>query len=299
LLRSDVRSKSYSGEQSEAYKNIVKDIKRLRSTRLDRALGSSARRARQSRIIEGPEAESVRPGSPGGEGSSPGPYTARRENAFKIVEDKDTNGEREERTKKFSFGDEKALTLEDIPKLGAAEKAREERPNAFKHQRVNTGGAGNILSPNQPRLMNGHQRDLAHEKPQNGPPNPQPPKQKRYFSELSAIDYFIVRHIAVLSMEPLVEKYFNLEELLGLIETRKVNFWSRFGKGFGKNNPSTEQNKKGVKKKGSFIEVAKHRIDINYSYRSLWDPVGCTCGAGWCGLVTCSWTWDPSRPWDN
>ncbi|KAF8426326.1 hypothetical protein EV426DRAFT_661467, partial [Tirmania nivea] len=248
LLKLDTRSKLYCGEQSEAYKNTVRDIKRLRSTRLDRALGSSARRARQSRIIEGPEAESVRPGSPGGEGSSPGPYTARRESTFKIVEDKDTNGEREERTRGFSFGDEKALTLEDIPKLLAAEQAREQRPNAFRHQRTNTGGANNILSPNQPRLMNGHQRDLAHEKP----PNPQLAKQKRYFSELSAIDYFIVRHIAVLSMEPLVEKYFNLEELLGLIETRKVNFWSRFGKGFGKNNPGAEPNKKGVKKKGVF-----------------------------------------------
>ena len=295
LLRPDTRSKSYSGEQSEAYKNTVRDIKRLRSTRLDRALGSSARRARQSRIIEGPEAESVRPGSPGGEGSSPGPYTARRESTFKIIEDKDANGEREERTRGFSFGDEKALTLEDIPKIVAAEQAREQRPNAFRHQRTNTGGANNILSPNQPRLMNGHQRDLAHEKPQNS----QAPKQKRYFSELSAIDYFIVRHIAVLSMEPLVEKHFNLEELLGLIETRKVNFWSRFGKGFGKNNPGAEQNKKGVKKKGSFIEVAIRRVDINYSYRSLWDPTRCTCRTGWCGFVTCSWTWDPSRSWDN
>lgn len=254
LLRSDTRSKSYSGEQSEAYKNTVRDIKRLRSTRLDRALGSSARRARQSRIIEGPEAESVRPGSPGGEGSSPGPTTTRRESTFKIIEDKDVNGEREH-VRGFSFGDDKALTLtlEDIPKIVAAEQAREQRPNAYKHQRA-SGGPINALSPNQPRLMNGHQRDLNQERAQNGPQSQQPAqplKQKRYFSELSAIDYFIVRHIAVLSMEPLLEKYFNLEELLGLIETRKVNFWSRFGKGFGKNNPGGEQNKKGVKKKGN------------------------------------------------
>ncbi|KAF8467714.1 hypothetical protein BDZ91DRAFT_813281 [Kalaharituber pfeilii] len=238
LLRSDSRSKSYSGEQSDAYKNTVRDIKRLRSTRLDRALGSSARRARQSRIIEGPEAETVRPGSPGGGGSSPGPPPGRRESTFKIIEDKDSNGEH---VRGLSFGDEKALTLEDIPRIVAAEQAREQRPNAFKHQR--------------PRLMNGHQRDLAHEKDKSIPlsPQPAPARAKRYFSELSAIDYFIVRHIAVLSMEPLVEKYFNLEELLGLIETRKVNFWGRFGKAFsGKNNPGSEPPKKGGKKKGVF-----------------------------------------------
>lgn len=196
----------------------------------------------------------MRPGSPSGEGS-PGPSTTRRESTFRIVEDRDANAEREN-VKKFSFGDDKALTLEDIPKIVAAEQAREQRPNAFKHSRSGLGGPNNILSPNQPRLMNGHQRDLAQDRsgPQSpqGPQLAQPPRQKKYFSELSAIDYFIVRHIAVLSMEPLVEKHFNLEELLGLIETRKVNFWTRFGKGFGKN----EQNKKGAKKKGRSIICA-------------------------------------------
>lgn len=247
-LRSDTRSRSYnSGEQSEAYRNTVRDIKRLRSTRLDRALGSSARRARQSKIIEGPEAESVRPSSPGG---SPGPYTTKRQSTFKIIEDKDTNGDH---VRALSFGDDKALTLEDIPRIVAAEQAREQRPNAFRHQRTGTAGPGTSLSPNQPRLMNGHQRDLTQENQKNGPQSPQPlqaPRQKRYFSELSAIDYFIVRHIAVLSMEPLVEKHFNLEELLSLIETRKVNFWGRFGKAFSGKNPGGEQSKKGVKKKG-------------------------------------------------
>jgi hypothetical protein len=55
---------------------------------------------------------------------------------------------------------------------------------------------------------------------------------KRYFSELTALEYFIVRHVAVLSMEPLLEGHFNQEELLDLIETKRPTFWSKFGKAF-------------------------------------------------------------------
>ncbi|KAI5809630.1 hypothetical protein DFH27DRAFT_153739 [Peziza echinospora] len=251
LLQLASRSKSYNGEQSEAYKNTVNDIKRLRSTRLEgKTLGNSARKARQSRIIEGPEADSVRPGSPGN-GPSPGPQNNnRRESTFRIIEDKDFNGEN---AGGLTFGDDKVLTLDDIPRIVAAEQAREQRPNAYKHQRAATSGS-HPLSPGQPRLVNGHQHDLAHDKDRSAPliPQPAPPRAKRYFSELSALEYFNVRHLAVFSMEPLVNKYFNLEELLGLIETRKVNFWGRFGKAFGKNNPGGNVGKAGKKKEGVF-----------------------------------------------
>ncbi|PWW79213.1 RhoGAP-domain-containing protein [Tuber magnatum] len=219
LLRSDTRSKSYGGEQTDSYTNTINDIRRLRSTRLDRQLGSSAKKARQSRIIEGPEADS----------------------------DRDINGEH---VVEHTFGDDKILTLDDIPRIFAAEQAREQRPNAFRHQRHSPYEP---TLPGQPRLINGNQRDIAGDmlREMEGPREPAPPTQlrsaKRYFSELSAIDYFIVRHIAVLSMEPLVEGHFNLEELLGLIETNKKTFWGKFGKAF----VPTEK-KKGGKKKGVF-----------------------------------------------
>jgi len=53
-----------------------------------------------------------------------------------------------------------------------------------------------------------------------------------------------------LNMEPLVQGYFNLEELLGLIETNKKTFWGKFGKAFQPNDK-----KKGTKKKGLFAIV--------------------------------------------
>jgi hypothetical protein len=70
-------------------------------------------------------------------------------------------------------------------------------------------------------------------------------RNKRYFSELTALEYFIVRHVAVLSMEPLLDGQFSMEELLSLIESRKPTIWNIFGRAF------KDEKKKG-KKKGAF-----------------------------------------------
>lgn len=233
MLRSDSRSKSYGGGQGhEEYANTLNDIRRIRSQRLDKQLGTSLRRARQSRIIEGPEAEFGNEVTDHKNGDNKDNQYKRRLSQFRVIEDK--IGTEEDP----NFTDDATLRLDDIPRIVAAEQARKQRPNAFKHARAST------FEPvtTSPKIQNGHQRDLsldAHQK--NIPPQP---RQKRYFSELSAIDYFIVRHIAVLSMEPLVSEHFNLEELLQLIETRKVNFWGRFGRAF-KQEPKKQGKKKG------------------------------------------------------
>ncbi|KAF8544101.1 hypothetical protein BDD12DRAFT_915553 [Trichophaea hybrida] len=239
LLGPESRSKSFGDEQVEAYTNTVNDIRRLRSMRLDKQLGgSSARKARQSRIIEGPEANSVRPGS------SEGLFRDRQRETsqFRIVEDSLCGDNVVER----SFGDDKALTLDDIPRIVAAEQAREQRPNAFKHQRQHNYAGS--LAPTQPRLVNGRLRDNSDGKTQDALTTEiVAPARKRYFSELTALDSFIVRHLAVLNMEPLVHGHFNLEDLLSLIETNKKTFWGKFGKAFQPNDK-----KKGGKKKGVF-----------------------------------------------
>ncbi|KAJ9072239.1 Rho-type GTPase activating protein Rga1, variant 3 [Entomophthora muscae] len=59
------------------------------------------------------------------------------------------------------------------------------------------------------------------------PPTPLS-KPKSYLCELSALEFFIVQHLAVLSLAPLVERYFGLDELLELIGPRKSSLWSRF-----------------------------------------------------------------------
>ncbi|KAI9595073.1 hypothetical protein BDF19DRAFT_385682 [Syncephalis fuscata] len=56
----------------------------------------------------------------------------------------------------------------------------------------------------------------------------QPRESRQYLSELSALHSFIVRHIAVMLMAPLVQEYFTLDDLLELVDPQKNTLWSRF-----------------------------------------------------------------------
>ncbi|TVY29771.1 Rho-type GTPase-activating protein [Lachnellula hyalina] len=243
LLRSDTRSKSYGGNADDnpresSYENTLNDVRRLRSTRMDKHLSSTIKKARTSRIMDGPDGRSVRPGSAGADGSDT------RNGDFQIVEERDGNGE--SRTE-LLFGKENALTLDDIPRIVAAEQAKDQRPNAYKHARHEMFRT----SVTEPKLLNGHQRNFSSGNGLDMPAPGEPSSQrrdggKRYFSELSALEYFIVRHVAVIAMQPMLEGHFTMEELLNLIETRKPTFWNKMGKAF-KNDA-----KKGSKKKGVF-----------------------------------------------
>ncbi|KAI9872217.1 MAG: hypothetical protein M1830_001901 [Pleopsidium flavum] len=257
LLRLSTRSKSYGGTSAEeqngsSYEQTLGDIKRLRSTRMDKHLSTTIRKARTSRIIDGPEGRSIRPGSAGADGSD------QRNNGFQIVEDRDANGEA---ISDLTFGNQDALTLDDIPRIVAAEQAKEQRPNAYKHARNPLFGSGS----REPKLLNGHQRAMSggHELDRFVAGEPSPQRAKKYFSELSALEYFIVRHVAVVSMGPLLEGHFNLEELLGLIESRKPTFWGKFGKAF-KNDRA-----RGGKKKGVFgvpLDTLVERAGVESTY---------------------------------
>ncbi len=247
LLRSDTRSKSYGGNAddnnrekrvSSSYENTLNDVRRLRSTRMDKHLSSTIRKARTSRIIDGVEGQPPRPGSAGVDGSDT------RNRDLSTVDERDNGGE--SRTE-LMFGHQDALTLDDIPRIVATQQAKEQRPNAYKHARHemfrDSGG--------EPKLVNGHERNFSSgnelDMPPQGDPSPQRRETgKRYFSELSALEYFIVRHVAVIAMQPMLEGHFTMEELLNLIETRKPTFWNKMGKAF-KND-----GKKGGKKKGVF-----------------------------------------------
>ena len=112
------------------------------------------------------------------------------------------------------------MALDDIPRILQAEVTRDLRPNAAKY-------AGNNLMAAEPRarLLNGHRRDTSGQNEANR-------KQRRYFSELTALEYVIVRPLAVLYMEPLLEGHFNQQELLDLIESKRPTFWDRFNKAF-------------------------------------------------------------------
>ncbi|KAJ6257659.1 hypothetical protein Dda_7446 [Drechslerella dactyloides] len=238
-LNADNRSKSYQGE-GEGYNSTVSDVRRLRSTRLDQKLASSGRKARQSRIIENENFSS--------EGSQD------QRERFRIIEDRDINGDT---VNELTFGDQKTLTLDDIPRIAAQEQAREQRPNAFKHR---TSGFFSPVGMHQPKLMNGHQR--GDSKGEQIPP----PRMRRYFSELSAIDYFIIRHLACLAMLPLVSEYFGQDELLELIErSGKQTLWTKFTKGFKQDGGKSKKQKK----IGVFGIPLEHLVEKDHAESSL------------------------------
>lgn len=182
-------------------------------------------RARSSRIIDRPEGGSAEPGAEDKQAST----------NLQIVHDRDTKDD----FRSLTFG-ANSLALDDIPRIVAAEQAKDQRPNASKYAR------GHLISSEpKPRLMNGHRREYSGDRDlEKLGDGGMMMRGRRYFSELSALEYFNVRHIAVLQMLPLLDGQFNQEELLELIETKRPTFWDRFGKAF-----KQDKQKGGARKK--------------------------------------------------
>jgi hypothetical protein len=239
-IGSNMRSKSSSGERDHqresSYESTLNDVRRLRSTRLDRHLSSSFRKARTSRIMDGPESRSARPGSAGDDGGHGG-------KGFQIVEDRASH---EEGTTDMMFGHQDALTLDDIPRIVAAEQVREQQQQHYGKP----GRQELFRSPaTEPTFGMGHHRTQSGGRDVDGRMLGDGLPQRvgrRYFSELSGLEYFIVRHLAVLTMQPMIENEFTIDELLTFIEQRKqATFWKNLGKAF-------KNDKKATKKKGIF-----------------------------------------------
>lgn len=242
--RMNSRSKSYAGAFREpkaesSLEQTVSEMKRLRSTRNDRPMSTAYRTSRASQILNGPNG--IRPGSAGADGSDT--------KQFQIVEECDVDGKTRP---ELTFGNQDALTLDDIPRIVAAEQAKEQRPNAYRHARENLFSSAD----DAPKLVNGHRR------PNSAGPNDilagesTTLRTRRFFSELSGLEYFIVRHLAILCLEPLLKGHFDLEELLALIDTKsKASFWDKIGKAFKADGKS--------KKKGTFGVPLEILVDPN------------------------------------
>ena len=154
LLRADSRSKSYGGtatsgegQTGSSYEETVGEMKRLRSTRMDTQLSSNIKKARTSRIMDGPEPRHTGPGSADADGAK------QRTQNFHIEEDADRNNDP---ISNLTFGDQNALTLDDIPRIVAAEQAKEQRPNAYKHAQSRLVGGNDKV-----KYYSGHRRDTS------------------------------------------------------------------------------------------------------------------------------------------
>ena len=79
-----------------------------------------------------------------------------------------------------------------------------------------------------------------------------PPRSGMLLSELSALEYFIVKHVAALmlaSNDSAFKDVAPLDDLLDMIDARKNTFWGKLFKGGNE--------KKNIKKKGSFFVLGR------------------------------------------
>lgn len=256
-LRADSRSKSFGGTGTDpqagsnaAYEQSMTDIKRLRSTRLDKHLSQTMKRARTSRIIDGPEAMEA-----GADG-------AQHRGGMQIVQEREAPSDPDQVTIGVN-----SLALDDIARMAALEQQREQRPNAFR------AGGSALLGQDQPKLQNGHRRDFSGGQPA-GDQRP-----RTYFSELSPLEYFKLKGLAVLQLGLLLDDgQYNQGELLDLIETKRSNFWGKigFGKAFknDKNKPKKDKAvvEKPVSDKATFRQSLELLVD-KYGTEST-DGVG-------------------------
>ena len=253
------RSKSFGGEsmgakqaQQSSYAETVGEMKRLRSTRLDKSLSTSFKTTRTSRIIDGPEAQDLASNVDAADRD-------RWKSNLRVIEDRDLNGDA--RTE-LTFGKQNGVTLDDLPRILAAEQAKEQRPNAYKHSHNKLVGG----KPHARLLSTGYHQTTTSDDMTNAPQNFPVERTKKYFSELSGLEYFIVRHVAVLQMQPLLEGHFNLEDLLSLIELKKQTFWTKL---FNKNAGKGDRPAKPSKKKGVFgvsLEVLVEKDGVESTY---------------------------------
>ena len=142
------------------------------------------------------------------------------------------------------FGHNDAITLDDIPRIVAVEQSREKQQQRDRKARQDLFRSP-PPNPVEFPAINGRSRRVGI--PRCARPDPLPTRLvRKFFPELSGLEYFNVRHLAVLTMQPMVEAEFTLEELLNFIESRKpATFWKNLGKAF-KNEKSKNVKKKGV-----------------------------------------------------
>lgn len=151
---------------------------------------------------------------------------------------------------------EKSLTLDDIPRIVAAEQAREQRPNAFKHH--------NLLYQKRQQLLQTHgtthTRDAAHHQSlgSNELHSVSQNYKTKYYSELTKDEHHILRQIAIEAFVK-TSSAFSKEDLVALTQTKKPTFWDKFKFGSG----SDKHGSKGVHVFGVDLSEVTKRYGVD------------------------------------
>ncbi|KAG0360786.1 hypothetical protein BG005_009866 [Podila minutissima] len=255
LMRKDSRSKSYSSDDNRQYETIhLGDIKRVKSTHLDRKLSNSARIPRRQTVIEHQRRR-----------APPSDYSGRNltvpPGGVQLSDNAAGGTETEPAALEIEIVDDPSAEAQDEEDLADVDGPRPDAPPTLsdltERLRISTAD----LTPNSHgRVRPGHgsapgSQHLSVPNALNASRHP----KRQYLSELSALELFIVKHLAVLTLAPIVQEYFTLEELLDLIGQRKQTLWGRFVKGL-------KTDKKKSKVEGTFgvpLEVLVERNGVD------------------------------------
>jgi hypothetical protein len=210
-MRNDSRSKSYSADDKQYETIHLGDIKRVKSTHLDRKLSNSARIPRRQTVIERQRRQ-------------PAPLDAVLNDnaAYSSATDAEA-APLEIEIVDERFGHDLLLQDDDDDTEGPNPDAPATLSDLTERIRIGASPAPSIRS----RPGHGSTHGSQHLEVPNAAGYP----KRQYLSELSALELFIVKHLAVLTLAPIVSEYFTLEELLDLIGQRKQTLWGRFVKG--------------------------------------------------------------------
>ncbi|KAF9907636.1 hypothetical protein EC991_010756 [Linnemannia zychae] len=247
VVRKDSRSKSYSSDDNRQYEPIhLGDIKRVKSTHLDRKLSNSARIARRQTVIEHQRRRppgddySVSEEGVGGQGHTihTDPEVSMLE--FEIIDESEITNDDDGATHGEHRKAIAPVTLSDLTDNLRISTATNGSPSASLRARSGHGSAHGSQHLQIPNSSNAS-------------------RKRQYLNELSALELFIVKHLAVLMLAPVVSDYFTPEELLDLIGQRKQTLWGRFVKGL-------KTDKKKSKVEGTFgvpLEVIVERNGVD------------------------------------
>ncbi|KAF9941353.1 hypothetical protein BGZ67_005183 [Mortierella alpina] len=249
VVRKGSRSKSYSSDDNRLYETIhLGDIKRVKSTHLDRKLSNSARFPRRQTVIEhqrrrpptgGVDVDEEVMDENGVEGPVEGEVSMLE---FEIIDESELLTDEEDQANMDGRNMDAPATLSDLTERLRISTATTRSPTASLKAR--SGHAS--LQGSQHLPNSGSVSASRHPK-------------RQYLNELSALELFIVKHLAVLTLAPVVSEYFTLEELLDLIGQRKQTLWGRFVKGL-------KTDKKKPKVEGTFgvpLEVLVERNGVD------------------------------------
>lgn len=211
-LKLDTRSKSYSTGDNPYEAINLGDIKRMKSTHTTRKLSNSNRFGKRSTLMEIPSPTAAAISAKSEQQAQP----VESEPEVEYTEEPDPLDHREFVSKALanmdSFGNSDALALKDLV-------------------------PSNLLSI---------PRNMDHVRHSHTEYRKSMAKATAYLAELGALDHFMVKHIAVLNIEPYVKDHFSLEDLLELIDDKKAStLWGKFVTGL-----RTGGNKKTTRPKG-------------------------------------------------